>query len=74
MLCQCMGFSSNILVIDEAFDFLDPFGCQKVVDMMSRKLSDVESVFIISHHKDLSLPVDNEITIIKNSNGISEIC
>ena len=73
MLCQYMNFSSNILVIDEAFDFLDYLGCQKVVDMISHKLCDVESVFIISHHKDLSLPVDNEITIVKNTNGISEL-
>lgn len=73
MLCQYMNFSSNILVIDEAFDFLDYLGCQKVVDMISHKLCDVESVFIISHHKDLSLPIDNEITIVKNNNGISEL-
>ena len=74
MLCQFMSFSSNILVIDEAFDYLDSVGAQKILDMISNKLKDVESIYIISHHsEELSIPYDNEITVVKGENGISSI-
>lgn len=74
MLCQFMSFSSNILVIDEAFDYLDSVGAQKILDMISNKLKDVESIYIISHHsEELSIPYDNEITVVKDENGISSI-
>lgn len=73
MLSQFLDFSSNILALDEIFDGLDYIGCQKVIDLISNKFNDVESVYIITHHKDLEIPYDKEIVVIKNENGISEI-
>lgn len=72
MLCNHLGFTSNILVLDEVFDGLDMFGCQKVLDVISA-MSDVKNIFIVTHRKDLSIPTDKEIVVIKNSNGISEL-
>lgn len=74
MLCSYLDFSSNILVLDEIFDNLDAIGCSNVVNLITNKLNDVESVYIISHHSDeLEIPYDYEVQIIKDSNGISSI-
>lgn len=73
MLCQFSSFSSNILVLDETFEALDYVGCQKVIDVITKRLSDIESVFIITHRSNLSLPADNTITIIKDENGVSNL-
>lgn len=73
MLAQFSSFSSNILVLDETFEALDYVGCQKVVDVITKRLSDIESVFIITHRSNLSLPADSTITIIKDSNGVSNL-
>lgn len=72
MLCKHTSFSSNILVLDEIFDNLDSLGCQKVLDLITNKIHDVSSIFIITHHSDeLNIPYDNRIVVIKNSDGKS---
>lgn len=73
MLCTFLNFSCNILVLDEIFDNLDAFGCQKVIDMISKKLTNVESIFVVTHHTDIMIPYDNEIIVEKNSTGVSSI-
>ena len=73
MLCKYLNFSSNILVIDEIFDGLDKFSCQKVIDLIAKKLNDVSSIYVVSHHSDIAIPMDHEIFVVKNRNGISEI-
>lgn len=73
MLCQFLDFRCNILALDEIFDNLDSIGCDKVIDLISKKLNDVESVFIISHHTDLAIPSDSIITITKYADGVSVI-
>lgn len=73
MLCRYLNFSSNILVLDEISDNLDTFGCQRVFDLISTRLKDVESIYIISHHTDLMFPVDYELKIDKGIDGISRI-
>lgn len=73
MMCNCLDFSSNILVVDEIFDNLDKTGCEQVINLISNKLRDISSVYIISHHTDIAIPYDDEITVIKNANGVSYI-
>jgi hypothetical protein len=41
--------------------------------MISSKLKDVESVFVVTHHTDLSIPYDREITVVKDASGVSYI-
>jgi DNA repair exonuclease SbcCD ATPase subunit len=74
MLCQFLDFRSNIIALDEIFDALDSVSCDKVVDLISRKLSDIDSVFIITHHKELGIPSDSVITVTKHSDGVSVVC
>ena len=73
MLCQFMNFSSNIIALDEIFDALDITSCQNVINMLSKKLNDIESIFIISHHLELDIPYDKIINVVKDTRGVSYI-
>lgn len=73
MMCNYVGFSSNIIVLDEIFDNLDSVGCEKIIDLLSYRLADVSSIFIITHHTDIDIPYDGIITMIKDANGISSV-
>ena len=67
------GFSCNLLVLDEAFDNLDESGSESLVRLVSSEFSDIDSLFIITHHADISVPYDNVITVVKDKEGISTI-
>ena len=74
MLCKHTSFSSNILILDEIFDNLDDVGCQKLLDLITTKLYDISSIFIITHHgNELNIPYDDIIKIEKDNDGISRI-
>ena len=73
MLCHFSNFSSNILVLDEITDALDAAGCAKVIDVITKRLVDIESVFIITHRAELMIPADTTITICKDASGVSSI-
>lgn len=72
MLSSQLNFTSNILVLDEVFDGLDLEGCNRVIDLIT-SLSDVKNVFVVTHRRDLSIPSDKEVIVVKSSAGISEI-
>lgn len=73
-MSQYLQFSSNILVLDEITDALDAESCDKVINFITQELNDIESVFIISHHADeLAIPVDSEVVVEKNLEGVSSI-
>lgn len=74
MLCKYLNFSSNILVLDEITDSLDIVGSQKMFNLIANKLTDVEAVYIISHHQDdFEIPYDDQINIVKGEDRISRI-
>lgn len=71
MLCQFLDLRCNVLAVDECFDALDVDGCDRLLDLFSKKFSDVSSFFIISHHTDLAIPSDSIITVTKGPDGVS---
>lgn len=74
MMQEYTGFNSNIIVLDEILDNLDSKGCDSVLTFITNRLSDIESIFIISHHADsLNICNDSTIKVIKNNGGISYI-
>ena len=73
MLAKQLNFSSNILFLDEITDNLDKESCDKVIDFITSEFKDIESIFIISHHLDLDIPYDSEITVYKDIMGVSRI-
>lgn len=74
MLCSFNNFSCNIIVLDEIFDGLDATGCDQVLNLVSKKLTDIDSIFIVSHRNDLPISYDRSIIIEKDARGISRIC
>jgi DNA repair exonuclease SbcCD ATPase subunit len=74
MLMSYLNMNSNILVLDEITDFLDKQSCAAVMKLIEKELNTIESVFIISHHaEELELPIDSELHVVKDENGISEV-
>lgn len=73
MMMKLSGFSCNILVLDEVFDGLDSKGCELLLEVLTDDFTDLESMFVITHHSDISIPYDNKITICKEINNISTI-
>lgn len=73
MLCRFMGFSSNIIVLDEFIDGLDAKGCEQILGLIAKNLTDVGTVYIITHHLSVAIPTDDEIIVVKDSNKISRI-
>ena len=73
MLMKVLGFSCNILVLDEIFDNLDEVGCENLINVITSELSDIDSVFIITHHADIAVPYDDKIRVVKNNEGVSNI-
>ena len=72
MLCKHTNFSTNIIALDEIFDNLDELGCSKVIDLISTQLCDISSIFIITHRgTELSIPCDDEVTVVKGADGVS---
>lgn len=74
MMVEYLAFTSNILVLDEITDNLDNIGSQNVLNLISTKISDIESIFIVSHHaSELDIATDEVLTVIKDRNGVSYI-
>lgn len=73
LLSISLGFSCNILVLDEAFDSLDSSGSESLINLVVSEFSEVNSVFTITHHTDISIPYDKTLLVTKNNEGISSI-
>lgn len=73
LLSTSIGFSCNILVLDEAFDSLDSRGSESLINLVVSEFNEVNSVFTITHHTDISIPYDRVLSVSKNSEGISEV-
>lgn len=73
LLMDFSGFSSNIIVFDEVFDNLDREGVDRVLKLLLDYNSGVESLYFISHHTDIDIPYDKEITVYKSPEGVSHI-
>lgn len=73
MLRSTLNFSSNILVLDEITDNLDEEGCQKLINFISSSFKDLEGIYLISHRKDLDIPYDYMIHVVKETDGTSRI-
>ena len=72
MLHTTTGFSCNLLVLDEIFDNLDVQGIERLNQLIMSELTDIESIYVVTHHSDVNVAYDKKITISK-SNGISKV-
>lgn len=71
LIVQTSGIETNILAFDEIFDALDATGCEAVMDVL---IELGKQTFVITHRsKELSIPFDSTITVVKESNGIAHL-
>lgn len=70
LIIELTGVSGSLILLDEVFDGLDYQSSEKVVDVFQTLDT---SVWIITHHQDLSLPNDRELKVIKSSEGVAHI-
>lgn len=74
MLCNQLNFTCNLLVLDEVLDYLDAKGSQEILDLISHKIKNSSSIFIITHHNfELNIPYDRKLIVEKDKGGISTI-
>ena len=71
MLSTVTGFTCNMIVLDEVFDNLDAQGTNDLINLITKEFNDIESIYIITHHTDISVPYDDRLVIIKNKEGVS---
>lgn len=67
------GFSSNILVMDEILDNLDSTGADSVIRLLEYKSPDIDTMFIVSHKQDITIPSDRVLQVVKSTDQLSYI-
>lgn len=67
------GFSSNILILDEILDNLDSTGADAVIRLLESRSPDIDTMAIVSHKQDITIPSDRIISVVKDKNQISHI-
>lgn len=72
MLKNSIGFTTNLLVIDEGFDNLDTAGVDSLINTLS-DFDDISSVFVVTHHSQLPIPYDKKIVVEKGLDKVSNI-
>lgn len=73
MLINTIGFRANIIVLDEVFDNLDANGIDALTKTLLNKMSNIDSMFVVTHSPSLPIPYDKKIKVVKNKSKVSEI-
>lgn len=66
------NITCNLIVLDEILGYCDAQAECNVVDLITSELNTLESIFMISH-KEIPIGYDDELTIVKNKQGLSTI-
>ena len=71
MLKNTLGFTSNILILDEVFENIDESGVRNIIELIN-SFSETSSIFVISHSH-IDMPHDRVISVIKNLDKTSSV-
>ena len=66
------SMGTNFVAYDEVFDGLDSVGIQQVMSLLSGRVKDISSIFVISHDNQLKDLFENVLSV-KKKNGMSEL-
>ena len=66
------NISCNIIILDEILGYCDSTAETKIIDLITKELDTLESIYMISH-KEIPIGYDSIITIVKDRNGLSRI-
>ena len=62
----------NLIVLDEVLGQCDSDAEMNIIDLIIEELQSVSSIIFIGH-KELTIPNDGTITVIKDENGLSRL-
>ncbi len=73
MLIKDLGYTFNILVLDEIFDNLDERGVESLIRFLTDNVGEIDSVFVVTHHPALDIPFDSKLIAIKGIDNVTEV-
>lgn len=74
LLSNQLNLHANLFVLDEVLDFLDEKGADSILKLIQSSVSDISSVFVISHHAvELNISYDTLVEVVKGDDGVSTI-
>ena len=62
----------NLIVLDEVLGYCDSQAENNIIDLITKELEDLESVYMVSH-KEIPIGYDKQLVIIKDKQGLSRI-
>ena len=66
------NISCNIIILDEILGYCDAQAEEKVIDLITTELEDLDSIYMVSH-KEIPIGYDTEILVTKNKQGLSTV-
>lgn len=66
------NISCNIIILDEILGYCDAQAEEKVIDLITTELEDLDSIYMVSH-KEIPIGYDTEIIVTKNKQGLSTV-
>jgi DNA repair exonuclease SbcCD ATPase subunit len=67
-----LGMTSNLIVLDEIYDNLDDTAISVVSEMISN-IPDIDSMFVISHMKNVDIKYDSVLQVVKGKDRITAV-
>ena len=66
------NITCNIIILDEILGYCDAQAEEKVIDLITTELEDLDSIYMVSH-KEIPIGYDTEIIVTKNKQGLSTV-
>ena len=62
----------NIIILDEILGYCDSQAENNVINLITRELDDLESIYMVSH-KEIPVGYDSSLVVVKNKDGLSTV-
>ena len=66
------NISCNIIILDEILGYCDSQAESNVIDLISKELENLESIYMVSH-KEIPIGYDTQLVIVKDKSGLSRV-
>lgn len=66
------NISCNIIILDEILGYCDSQAESNVINLISKELESLESIYMISH-KEIPVGYDTQLVIVKDKSGLSRV-
>ena len=66
------NISCNIIILDEILGYCDSQAENNVIDLITKELDDLESIYMVSH-KEIPIGYDTQLIVVKGRDGLSRV-